>query len=206
MKPAPGNSSLNRTRGRTYFTEEELAEGANVAIISESAEYRASGGTLRLGEDTIHVNGVDFTVIGVDIIGNVTSLSPPLPMRKTDFRRLRIRDDGETAVLLRKPRAAAGYAGAVPRVSVGGHPYSAMSNSKQDTPSVLLVLAIVFVAAISAFMFLLKYLSDGTNYISAIQSVCGAPKDTVVFIKLASVFLLTFSVSAAGVALHGAAV
>lgn len=89
-----------------------------------------------------------------------------------------------------------------PGVSVGGHPYSAYEHSKQDTPSVLLVLAIVFVAAISAFMFLLKYLSDGTNYISAIQSVCGAPKDTVVFIKLASVFLLTFSVSAAGVALH----
>ena len=51
-------------------------------------------------------------------------------------------------------------------------------------------------------MFLLKYLSDGTDYISVIQSVCGAPKDTVIFIKLAAVFLTAFLLSLPGVALH----
>lgn len=196
------NNGIRRTRGRTYFTEEELAEGANVAIISESAEYHASGGTLRLGEDTIHVNGVDFTVIGTanfgcDILIPAASYTKNgFPIASVSVTMEKRPSYYENLELLRDMREQ------FPGVSVGGHPYSAYEHSKQDTPSVLLVLAIVFVAAISAFMFLLKYLSDGTNYISAIQSVCGAPKDTVVFIKLASVFLLTFSVSAAGVALH----
>ena len=109
------NNGIRRTRGRTYFTEEELAEGANVAIISESAEYHASGGTLRLGEDTIHVNGVDFTVIGTANFGcdilipaasytkngfPIASVSVTMEKRLSDYENLEL---------------AAGHAGAVPR-------------------------------------------------------------------------------------------
>ncbi len=197
------SNKFQHIRGRTYFNETELAEGANVAIVSESVERYTSGNTLQLGKDTINVNGVDFTVIGVTYHWKCSILIPAASYAKNDFPITSISATMENRPsyyenleFLRDMREQ------FPNVSISKHPYSSYENSKRDTLSVMLVLSVVFAAAIAAFMFLLKYLSDSTDYIGAIQSICGAPKDTVVFIKLASVFLMTFSVSAVGVALH----
>jgi len=197
------NENLRRIRGRNYFTDEELSEGKNVAIVSESAEFFASGSIMQLGKDTIRIHGVDFTVVGTASHIQCDIFIPETAFIKNGFPISAIATTlkekpsyYENLDLLRDMREQ------FPDVSISGHPYSSYENSKRDTLSVMLVLSVVFAAAIAAFMFLLKYLSDSTDYIGAIQSICGAPKDTVVFIKLASVFLMTFSVSAVGVALH----
>ena len=197
------SDGVRRIRGRAAFTEEEKATGANVAILSESAEMYASGNIMNLGTDTININGVKFTVIGTASLLDCDILIPASTYKENGYEVLAVK-----AILESKPsyyenlEFLRDIREQFPDASIDKHPYSSYENSKRDTLSVMLVLSVVFAAAIAAFMFLLKYLSDSTDYIGAIQSICGAPKDTVVFIKLASVFLMTFSVSAVGVALH----
>lgn len=201
---SPGSPvGANISRGRAEFTEEEKASGANVAVISESAEFYASGGTLSPGSDTVTLDGKEFTVIGVATLLDCDILIPAAAYEKNGFGILSVAATAESKPdyydnleLLRDIRER------FPDVTVRQHAYTAYETSKRDTLPIVLLMSVVAAAAVSAFMFLLKYLSDGTDYISVIQSVCGAPKDTVIFIKLAAVFLTAFLLSLPGVALH----
>ncbi|MDD2269220.1 MAG: ABC transporter permease [Eubacteriales bacterium] len=188
---------------RNEFSKTEIYNAENVVIISESLSNKI-GSDIKYGEDVLKINGIDYKIIGKIISGDSSILMPNTTYFKNGFETTKIRVVAQT-----KP-SYYGNLEIIEKISrefdsleiVSSHPYSEYDKLKTGTPVIFTILTIVFVAMSITFIFLLKHLADNMNYISIIQSICGATKETVVFIKLMTIFCITLGSSLIGIILH----
>jgi len=197
----PQKSSVGLA-GRNEFTDSEVSNAENVIIISESLAIKLKN-NINYGEDKLTINNVDYTIIG-------KSTGNDLLIPNTTFAKNNFETNSVIITATKKPSYYKNieFIKSISKEfdnisSVSSHPYSEYDNIlKKDTPLVYALMAVIFASMIIAFMFLLKHLSDNTNYISIIYSICGASRETVLFIKLATIFILTLLTSLLGVLIH----
>lgn len=192
-----------KLNGRNEFTKTEIENAENVVIISESLSNKL-GQDIKHGEDILKMGDTDYKIIGSIISGDSSILIPNTTYLKNGFETTRLR-----VVALKKPSYYDNFE-IIDKVSsefssfdrVLNHPYSDYEMLKSGTPVIFAILTIVFIAMSTTFIFLLKHLADNMNYVSIIQSICGATKETVVFIKLMTIFCITLGSSIIAILFH----
>ncbi|MDD4163963.1 MAG: ABC transporter permease [Eubacteriales bacterium] len=191
-----------KLKGRNKFLESEITNSENTIIVSKYTEYYLDV-NINPGLDKITINDIEYTIVGV------AQMDSDFLLPSTTY----IKNGFETNEMIVVAKEKPSYYDNIeilrlvrdkyPNLeTISTHPYRYYDKIQKETPIILFLLAIVFTAMSIAFMFLLKYLADNTNYVSVIHTICGASKETVIFIKLMAVFLTTLAISITGALLH----